>query len=380
MSSSSNTLKFEDGAVQFRQRLAVSLLSHRTLLLRNIRSDSLDHPGLQEHEASFLRLLDKMTNGSQIEINATGTQLRFKPGVLLGGDVETHICSGARSIGWFLEGILPLGPFGKEDLELELQGMTDGCCDQDPSADYVKASILPLLTHFGIGVDQDESPPPSINVVQRGAAPNGIHGKVEFYCPMTKELRPIDLVDVGMVKRIRGTVTSCRLAPSSAARVAHSTKGLLHRLLPDVWIHTNPNSTKQCGGETSPGLSLVLSAQSTTGVVLTAECCLDPHQERGAELPEDLGQRGAAMLLEEVQRGGCIDTTAQSLALLFMCLGSEDVARIRVGTLSHYTIESLRLFKKAFGVEFKVSPDHESQTVLLSCLGTGFRNMAKAAT
>ena len=375
----STTLKFEDGAVQFRQRLAVSLLSHRTLLLKNIRSDSLDHPGLLEHEASFLRLLDKMTNGSRIEINATGTQLRFKPGVLLGGDIQ-HVCSGTRSIGWFLEGILPLAPFGKDDLSLVLEGITDGCCFQDPSPDYIKSSILPLMAHFGIGIDKEESPPPSIQIVQRGAAPNGVHGKVEFFCPMIKVLLPINVVDVGMIKRIRGTVTTCRLAPSSAARVAHSAKGLLHRLLPDIWIHTNANTTKQCGGITSPGLSLVLSAESTSGVVLSAECCIDPGQERGAELPEDLGLRGAAMLLEEVRRGGCIDTTAQSLVLLWMCLGPEDVARIRVGTLSQYTIESLRLFKKVFDVEFKVRPDHDSQTVLLSCLGIGFRNMAKAST
>jgi RNA 3'-terminal phosphate cyclase-like protein len=334
---------------------------------------------LLEHEASFLRLLDKMTNGSRIEINSTGTQLRFQPGVLLGGEID-HFCSGERSIGWFLEGIMPLAPFGKEDLSLQLQGITDGCCDKDPSPDYIKSSILPLLAHFGIGIELDESPPPSIQITQRGAAPKGVHGQVHFYCPMTKELKPIDLTDEGKIKRVRGTVTSCRLAPSSAARVAHSAKGMLHRLLPDVWVHTNVNSSKQCGGETSPGLSLVLSTESTSGVILTTECCLDPKAERGAELPEDLGQRGAAMLLEEVRRGGCIDTSAQSLVLLWMCLGPEDVARVRVGTLSHYTIESLRLFKEALGVEFKARPDQDSQTVLLSCLGTGFRNMAKAST
>jgi len=374
-----STLKFEDGAVQFRQRLAVSLLSHRTLLLRNIRSDSLDHPGLLEHEASFLRLLDNMTNGSRIEINATGTQLRFQPGVLLGGNIQ-HTCSGQRSIGWFLEGILPLAPFGKEYLSLQLEGITDGCCDEDPSPDYIKSSILPFLMHFGIGAETDESPPPNIQVVQRGAAPDGIRGRVEFSCPMVKELKPIDVTDMGMIKRIRGTVSSCRLSPSSCARVAHAAKGLLHRLLPDVWIHTNANTTKQCGGVTSPGLSLVLTAETTTGVILSAECCLNPKQERGAELPEDLGQRGASMLLEEVRRGGCIDTSAQSLVLLLMCLGTEDVSRVRIGTLSHYTIESLRLFKKALGVEFRARPDHDSQTVLMSCLGTGFRNMAKAST
>ena len=87
-SKSSRTLKYDDGATQFRLRLITSILSHRPLLLRNIRSDDLDAPGLREHEASFLRLLDRMTNGTKIEINATGTQLRFKPGVLLGGDIE----------------------------------------------------------------------------------------------------------------------------------------------------------------------------------------------------------------------------------------------------------------------------------------------------
>mmetsp|Transcript_7756 Transcript_7756/g.11851 ORF Transcript_7756/g.11851 Transcript_7756/m.11851 type:complete len:376 (-) Transcript_7756:2847-3974(-) len=374
-----STLKFEDGAVQFRQRLVVSLLSHRTILIRNVRSDSLDCPGIQEHEANFLRLLDKMTNGSRIEINNTGTQIRFRPGVLLGGNIH-HTCSGDRSIGWYLEGILPLAPFGKEDVSIQLEGITDGCCDKDPSPDYLKCSILPYFEKFGIGAIADEAPPPEIRIIQRGAAPDGVRGKVEFYCPRIKELKPIDMTDMGMIKRVRGTVTSCRLPPSSAARVAHAAKGLLHRLIPDVWIHTNPSTTKQCGGLTSPGLSLILTAESTTGILLSAECCFDPKQERGSELPEDLGQRGAAMLLEEVRRAGCVDTSAQSLILLLMCLGPEDIARVRIGTLSHYTIESLRLFKQALGVEFKVRPDHDTQTILLSCLGTGFQNMAKAST
>ena len=75
-----------------------------------------------------------------------------------------------------------------------------------------------------------------------------------------------------------------------------------------------------------------------------------------------------------------MDTSSQSLALLWMCLTPEDVSRIRVGTLSLYSVETLRLLKRAFGVEFKVTGEQESKTVLLSCLGTGYRNMAKAST
>jgi RNA 3'-terminal phosphate cyclase-like protein len=385
ISSSSSLLRFEDGAVQFRQRLIVSLLSHRPILIRNIRSGDLQHPGLKDYEASFLRLLDAITNGTQMEINATGTQLKFRPGTLLGGEYE-HQCPDSRSIGWFLEGILPLGPFGKESLTITFTGLTDGCCETDPSPDYWQRSALPLMSHFGIGVDSDDDVAPQIKVLHRAAAPVSEHkGQVLFQCPIVRsQLSSIDYCDPGKIKRVRGNATSCKIVSSSmAARVAYSAKGVFHKLLPDVWIHTDVHTPKRHACGPSPGMSLVVSSESTTGVVLTAECCLDhsSKENRAAmELPEELGQRGACMLLEEIRRGGCIDTTCQSLVFLWMALTPEDVSRIRVGTLSQYSMETLRLIKRAFDVEFKVTPEMETKTVLLSCLGMGYRNMAKAST
>ena len=374
---SSRTLRFEDGAAQFRQRLVVSLLSHRPLLIKNIRANDLENPGLKDYEASFLRLIDSMTNGTKMEINATGTQLRFQPGVLLGGDID-HECPDSRSIGWFLEGILPLAPFGKESLSITFTGITDGLSEVDPSPDYLRASAIPLFSVFGVGVD-DEEQGAQVRVIRRAAAPTG-GGQVHFFCPMTKVLQPIDYTDPGKIKRIRGNAISCKIVSSSmAARVAYAAKGVFHKLLPDVWIHTDAHTPKKNGCGPSPGLSLVVTSESTTGAVYTAECCLD-QSERGKELPEDLGQRGAYLLLEEIRRGGCLDTHCQSFALLLMCLTPEDVSRIRLGTLSQYTVETLRLLKRAFDVEFKVTPDNETKTVMMSCLGTGYRNMAKAST
>lgn len=462
----SRTLKFDDGSIQFRQRLIVSILSSRPLLLRNIRSEDIDSPGLQEHEASFLRLLDRMTNGTRIEINATGTQLRFKPGILLGGNIE-HDCpvnttssgdttSGgncSRGVGWYLEGILPLAPFGKAPLQLTLHGITNGyTTNLDPSPDYLQSSFIPLFIKLGVGGSASSSSndnsskdsiPPLIKVLKRGAAPLG-EGTVTFYCPIiyNKELTPLDLLSFGKVKRIRGVAVSCRIPPSSAARVAHSTKGVLHRLLPDVWIHTDVhnNSGSSGGGrkrktvgdsnETignsggggcgpSPGLGIVLTATTTSGVCLSAECSMEHHQQGSnsnnsnnntastsmvvdrhkMELPEELGQRSAIAILNEIQAGGCVDTYAQSFILLMMCLTPEDVSRVRLGELSPYTIVSLRLCKLAFGVEFKLriddtnddtndeddndsdrNVDNNSKTVICSCLGIGYRNMARAST
>jgi RNA 3'-terminal phosphate cyclase-like protein len=420
-STTSNTvsslLRFEDGAVQFRLRIAVSLLSHRPLLIKNIRADSLEHPGLQQHEASFLRLIDSMTNGTKIEINATGTQLRFYPGILTGGVIQ-HACpvgnndktnlknnntdddendddminSHIRSIGWYLEGILPLAPFGKEPLQVQFTGITDGLCHIDPSCDYLRLSVLPIMMNqFHIGVSKDGvsdrdfmgPSPPRIQIVRRGAAPSG-GGCVDLYCPMIyKELSPIDIVDPGMVKRIRGQAISTKIVSSSmTARVAYSAKGLLHRLLPDVWIHTDVHTMKNQNCGPNPSVSLLLTAESTTGVVITSECCLSTSTKSAKELPEELGIRGAAMLLEEIRQGGCIDSSGgiQALVLLWMCLTPEDVSRIRVGTLTAYTISALRLYKQAFNIEFKVKPDPATKTVLMSCLGIGYRNMARAST
>jgi len=385
---SGRTIKFEDGAVQFRQRLAVSILSNRPLLIRNIRCDSVEAPGLRDHEASFLRLLDTMTNGSEVEINATGTQLRFRPGILTGGEIS-HECPNSRSVGWFFEGIICLAPFGKEDFRLSLSGVTDGMSNSDPSPDYLAASIVPLLRRFGVGGD-DEGPQPSLSVSRRGAAPAG-GGLATLYCPLTREILPINLTDAGKIKRVRGVVVSCRVPPTSASRACHSAKGMLHRLLPDVWIQADAHLSRGkiggvggCGA--SPGLNACLVAESTEGTVLAADTSLYSGNvdgegvDRRAAVPENLGIEAAASLLEEVRKGGCIDTGAQSIAFLLMCLGPEDVSRIRVGTLSQYTVASLRLFKEAFAVEFKVRVDTADKTVLLSCLGTGYRNMARASS
>jgi len=40
-----------------------------------------------DFEASLLRLIEKMTNGSRIEIDETGSTLYYKPGILTGGKV-----------------------------------------------------------------------------------------------------------------------------------------------------------------------------------------------------------------------------------------------------------------------------------------------------
>lgn len=68
--------------------------------------------------------MDKITNGSRIELNETGTNLYYNPGLLYGGEFE-HDCNIQRGIGYYLEGIMILAPFCKNTVNVKLKGITN---------------------------------------------------------------------------------------------------------------------------------------------------------------------------------------------------------------------------------------------------------------
>ena len=349
------------GSTHFRQRIVCATLSGRPLVITQIRADD-EEPGLRDFEGSFLRLIERITNGCQVEINETGTVLRYVPGIITGGK-HSHDCGTARSIAWFLEGILPLALFAKTPVQLSLTGLTNDTLDV--SVDNLKGVVLPLLGHFG-------ADGAVLNIKRRGLPPLG-GGHVEFSSPIVRELLPCNLVDPGLVKRVRGVAYCAKVSPQFANRVVTSARELLNKLLPDVYVHTD--HYKGVAGGSSPGYGLSLVAESTTGCLVA----IDVHAPEGA-LPEDVGQMGSALLLEEVKRGGCIDSVGQPLVLLLMALGPEDVSRLRVGQLSLHAIQTLRLIREALGVTFKIRADTETGTVFLSCLGSGLKNFAKKVT
>ena len=93
-------LKFV-GSANFRQRIVLATLSGRAIRIDDIRTED-ESPGLRDFEASFLRLIDKLTNGTMIKINETGTSLKFKPGLIVGNSVEevVHECALSRCSGY----------------------------------------------------------------------------------------------------------------------------------------------------------------------------------------------------------------------------------------------------------------------------------------
>jgi len=172
------------GSAQFRQRVVIAILSGRPLRITDIRADHRS-PGLTDFEACFLRLIDKITNGTAIQINEAGTSLRFKPGTLTGGEGITHECPPSRSVGYFLESLVQLAAFCKHPLNVTLTGITNH--NLDTSIDIFRSVTLPLLKHFGIEGAE-------LKIRRRGAAPLG-GGEVVFRCPIAQHLKPVTLID-----------------------------------------------------------------------------------------------------------------------------------------------------------------------------------------
>lgn len=225
----------------------------------------------------------------------------------------THDCSLSKSIGWFVEGLIPLAPFCKSSLQLHLSGVTNDAFDF--SVDTLQNVTLPLLRNFGIdGI--------SMKVRKRGCPPKG-GGVVELSFPIVRELKPIYITDAGLIKRVRGTAFCARISPVIITRVIDSARDVMNRFLPDVHIHTD--HYKGSDGGNSPGYSLSLVAESTTGILMSSE--RTAVSGVGGELPEVVGEEGALLMLEEIRRGGVVDSSHQCLVLQLMALGPEDVSK-----------------------------------------------------
>jgi RNA 3'-terminal phosphate cyclase-like protein len=347
------------GHHNLRSRLTLSLLTGRPLVITGIRAKS-SSPGLRDYEAGFLRLLDKITNGTKIEIGYTGTSLSFRPGSIQGGAI-THDCGTSREIGYFLEWIVPIAPFAKKELALTLKGITTGATDM--GVDVIRTVTLPTLSLF-LPTASSLASALELRITARGAPPLG-GGSVFFRCPLLPNaassgagnsggmLRTLNFVSAGRIKRIRGVASATRVSPQMANRMVEAARGVLNRYIPDLYLFADVYRGEEAGK--SPGFGLSLVSTSTTGALHCAETFSMPGQT-----PEEVALTAARTLLTEISLRGCITRSHQPLVLLLMALGPEDVGSARFGELTEQSIVMLRDLRQFLGVVFQVKAERHN--------------------
>ena len=107
-----------------------------------------------------------------------GTAAYLRPGTITNGRKLQFDCGSSRAIGYYLEFLLCLAPFGKAPLHIFLSGITND--NQDPSVDIIRTVGLPVLKRFGVEDGLE------LKVIRRGLRPNG-GGEIMFQCPHVRQ-------------------------------------------------------------------------------------------------------------------------------------------------------------------------------------------------
>lgn len=364
-----------EGSNCLRQRLIMSTVTSRPIFIKNIRSSG-EEPGLNDSEIILLKLFEKISNGITVDVDESGTELSFSPGVIVGGKFS-HDCGLKRCIGYYLEVLFYLAPFCKYPLDVTLNGITNDVLD--PGVDILKTVHSGILRRFMKCSEQSDV---EINIMARGLKPDG-GGCVNFKSSICRVLKPIQWLDAGKIKRIRGVAFACRVSPQVSNRMVDTSKGLLLKFIPDIYIHTEHMKGPKSGK--SPGFGLVLFAETTGGAVYTGEAYSQvPDPGNAPSVPEDVATIATHRLFDEINRGGCTDSSAQGLSLFFMAHCESDLSKIQLGPLSPYSVQLLRLMRDMLSITFKLDVEIPSQDlkagshkVRAACIGVGFSNLNK---
>lgn len=351
------------GAQNFRLRLVLATLSGKAIKIEKIRSGDLN-PGLKDHEVSFLRLIEAVTNGGVIEISYTGTTVIYRPGIIVGGSY-THNCANTKPVGYFVEPMLYLAPFSKKKFSIIFRGITSS--HNDAGIEAIKWGLMPVMERFGVREC-------ALHTLKRGAPPLG-GGEVHLVVD-TLIAQPITMHELERppISKIRGVAYSTRVSPSMVNRMIDAAKKVLKNvgcevnITADVW--RGENSGK------SPGWGITLVAETKKGWSFFAE-----EIGSAGAVPEDIGELTAYHLLEELSKSAVVGRNQLALAIVYMAIGREDLGRLRIAKeqIDERFIILLRDIKQIFGTEalLKEVNEPDSDDLIITVKGVGFTNTSK---
>ena len=60
-----------------------------------------------------------------------------------------------------------------------------------------------------------------------------------------------------------------------------------------------------------------------------------------------------------------------------MCLSEKKTSEVKLGRVSPFTVECLRVMRNAFGVVFEIEESKSNNLALFRCIGIGYENYAR---
>ncbi len=287
----------EGGGQILRTALAFSAISKIPIRVKNIRA-SRKNPGLGNQHLATVNALARIS-GATIEGNRIGSQtLTFIPQEICPGGYEFRIET-AGSVTLLLQAIFPPLCLRQEDSTVTLTGGTH--VPWSPPFHYFSQVFLPTLKPMEVSAEAE--------IEKWGFYPKG-GGRIRLKLSPTDELKPISLIERGLLKKITGISAVANLPKHMAERQRGQAMKRIRRELnfdPEITILSDAPS----GGQ---GSFLFLLTEYE-GVVAG----FSSLGARGKPA-EKVADEAVDYLKEYAESDGCVDSHLADQLVPFMAL------------------------------------------------------------
>lgn len=345
------------GIQNFRLHLLAALLTNKPVFIKDIRIDNID-PGVKEHEIKFLELLTQLTQGTIVEISDSGTEVKFTPGVIRGGNVDFE-CGSKYGIAYYLEPLIVLLPYAKLPTRLTLTGLTaDRTENGMDSLKYFYDSLLQSINLSSIL---------TIKIVNRGFLPAGV-GKVSVECAPVDKIDAISLSCPERVEKIRGMLASTKVNGQICINIVNELKQIINEYFDDVFIYTD---NKSVGETVSSGYSLALVGTCADSSMVV----LSETNSATISDPNSFPAQSSKAFLKKVAKMTVLDDQRYWILLSLMAV-TNGVSLLNTNRAPGEEI--IRTVEEAFGVKFAVKRQGSAESKFtLKCSGMALTNIAK---
>jgi RNA 3'-phosphate cyclase len=215
----------EGGGQILRTALALSAILKKPFIIYNIRSKR-KNPGLQAQHLEAVKALSRVTEAETEGVAFGSQKITFLPQKILPGNYQFEVWT-AGSVTLLLQAILLPLCLAQGNSTLSLVGGTH--VPWSPPFHYLAEVLLPILKSMGVST--------KATIDKWGFYPKG-GGKIQLEINPVNELKPVTLVDRGLLKTIRGISAISNLPKHVAERQKDQALKRIHRELKmDIEFH-----------------------------------------------------------------------------------------------------------------------------------------------
>lgn len=287
----------EGGGQLLRMAVALAAVRGRDVRVFNIRAGRAN-PGLAAQHVAAVRAVAELCAGRVDGLEIGARDVTFHPGPVAGGHHRVDVGT-AGSVTLVLQACLPVAFAAEDVVRLEVSGGTD--VRWSPPLDYLTRVFVPLLRALGGFVE--------VETIRRGYYPRG-GGLVQATIHPAPEWTPVDRIEPGAVRRVRGVAHASNLPEGIPERMAHAAVRRV-RGLDDVKVEARTYRGPEAVGQ-GGGVVLWLEREQS---ILGASCLA----ERGKP-SERVGEEAATGLMAEDVSGASVDVHAADQILPYLCL------------------------------------------------------------